>query len=68
MEIKLLKFVFSKKATKFDDILTVNLTLTTHCQIDGEDVVNFCGLLKKTRTLIDITLVFKFSESKIWWR
>ena len=42
-----LKFVFSKKATKNDKIFTVDLTLTTLCQIDGEDFVNFCGLLRK---------------------
>ena len=41
------KFVFSKKGTKFDKIFTVDLTLTTYCQIDGEDFVNFCGLLRK---------------------
>ena len=41
------KFVFSKKATKFDKIFTVDLTHTTYCQIDGEDFVNFCGLLRK---------------------
>ena len=43
----LLKFVFSKKATKFEKIFTVDLTLTTYCQIDGEDFANFCGLLRK---------------------
>ena len=43
----LLKFVFSKKATKFDKLYTVDLTLTTYCQIDGEDFFNFCGLLRK---------------------
>ena len=37
--------MFSKKATKIDEIFTV--TVTTYCQIDGEDFVNFCGLLKK---------------------
>ena len=42
-----IKFVLSKKATKIDEILTVDLTLTTQCQIHGEDLVNFCGLLKK---------------------
>ena len=42
-----LKPVFSKKATKLDDIFTVDLTLTTECQIDGEEFVNFCGLLGK---------------------
>ena len=42
-----LKFMFSKKATKIDEIFTVDLTITTYCQIDGEDFVNFSGLLKK---------------------
>ena len=41
------KFMFSKKATKIGEILTVDLTVTTYCQIDGEDFVNFCGLLRK---------------------
>ena len=39
--------MFSKKATKFEKILTVDLTLRSKCQIDGEDFVNFCGLLRK---------------------
>ena len=43
----LLKFIFSEKATKIDEIFTVNLTLCSKCQIDGEDFVNFCGLLRK---------------------
>ena len=43
----ILKFMFSKKATKFGKILTVNLTFCSFCQIDGEDFVNFCGLLGK---------------------
>ena len=42
-----LKFMFSKKATKFDEIFIVDLTLTTYCQIDGKDFVNFVGLLRK---------------------
>ena len=42
-----LKFVFSKKATKIGKIFTVNLILCSRCQIDGEDFVNFCGLLRK---------------------
>ena len=41
------KFMFSKKATKIDEIFTKVLTVTTYCQIDGEDFVNFCGLLRK---------------------
>ena len=39
------KFMFSKKATK--KIFTVDLTVTTYCQIDSEDFVIFCGLLRK---------------------
>ena len=42
-----LKFMFSKKATKNDEIFTVDLMVTTYCQIDGEDFVYFCGLLRK---------------------
>ena len=43
----MVKFMFSKKATKIDEIFTVDLTVTTYCQIDGEDFVNFCGFLRK---------------------
>ena len=41
--------MFSKNATKIDEIFTVDLTLCSKCQIDGEDkdFVNFCGLLRK---------------------
>ena len=39
--------MFSKKATKIGEIITVDLTVATYCQIDGEDFVNFCGLLRK---------------------
>ena len=41
------KFGFSKKATKIDEVFTVDLTLATECQMDGEEFVNFCGLLRK---------------------
>ena len=41
------KFVFSKKATKFDKIFTVDLTPTTYCQIHGEDFVKFYGVLRE---------------------
>ena len=37
----MLKFVFSKKATKIDQIFNVDLTLTEYCQIHGEDFINF---------------------------
>ena len=39
--------MFSKKATKIDEIFTVDLPLGSKCQIDSEDFVNFCGLLRK---------------------
>ena len=41
------KLKFSKKATKIDEILTINLTLYNKCQMDGKDFVNLCGLLRK---------------------
>ena len=39
--------MFSKKATKIDEIFTDDLTLCSKCQIDGEDFAKFCGLLRK---------------------
>ena len=42
-----LKSMLSRKATKNDEIFTVDLTLCSKCQIDGEDFINFCGLLRK---------------------
>ena len=56
--IWLLKFVFSKKATKIDEIFTVDLTVNTYCQIDGEDFVNFCDLLRKREIYISKTINF----------
>ena len=44
--------MFSKKATKFDEIFTFDLTLCSKYQIDGEDFVNFCGLLWKNELSI----------------
>ena len=35
------------KATKIDKIFNVNLTVCSKCQIDGDDFVKFCGLLRK---------------------
>ena len=34
------KLMFSKKATKIDKIFTIDLMVTTYCQIDGENFVN----------------------------
>ena len=39
--------MFSKKAKKIGEIFTVDLMSTTECQIDGEDFINFCGILRK---------------------
>ena len=39
--------MLSEKATKIDEIFTADLTVTTECQIDGEDFVDFCGLFRK---------------------
>ena len=45
--------MFSKKATKIDEIFTVDLTLTTYCQIDGEDFVNFVAFLENTNFIFE---------------
>ena len=37
--------MFSKKATQFEEILTIDLTLSSKCQ--GEDFVSFGGLPRK---------------------
>ena len=47
MLLRFLKFIFSQKTTKIHEI-TINFTLATKRKIDdGEDLVKFCGLLKK---------------------
>jgi hypothetical protein len=37
--------MFSKEATKIDEIFTLDLTLFIKCQIEGEDFVNCFGPL-----------------------
>ena len=37
--------MFIKEATKIEEISTVDLTLSSKCQIDGEDFVDCCGVL-----------------------
>ena len=43
--------MFFKKATKFDEIFTIDLTLCSICQIDGEyfvlENINFISTFKK---------------------
>ena len=55
--------MFSKKATKMDEIFTADLTLTTYCQIDGEDFVNICSLLRK-HELTSTMYLKKFVDSE----
>ena len=55
----LLKFIFSKTASKIDKIFTVDLTLCSKRQIDGEDFVNFCGLLRKHELYLKIVCIKK---------
>ena len=52
----LVKFMFSKKATKIDKIFPIDLTATTYCQIDDEDLFNFCGLLRKRELYMNVSL------------
>ena len=47
----LLKFIFSKKATKIDEIFSVDLTVTTYCQNYGDDFFQFLWPSQKTQTL-----------------
>ena len=41
-----IEFGYSEKATKIDEIFTVDLTLCSKCQIDGEDFISLCGPLR----------------------
>ena len=45
--------MFSKEATKIDEIFTVNLTLTTKYQKEGEDFFNFCCVLRKYKLYVE---------------
>ena len=55
--------MFAKKATKIDEIFTVDLKLCSKCQIDGEDFINFYGLHRKhyfkCKAFVSQTLVLK---------
>ena len=46
--------MFSKKATKIEEIFTVYLTLCSKCQIDGEDFVNFVAFLENINFSIEV--------------
>ena len=55
--------MFSKKATKIDQIFTVDL-MFTKCQIEGGDFFNLCGLLRKHELYLPIG---KISHSLLLW-
>ena len=48
-----------------DEIFTVDLTVTTCCQIDGEDFVNFCGLLKKSELYYTLNNLLKKCKTSL---
>ena len=59
--------MFSKKATKIDEIFPVDLTLCSKCQIDSEDFVDFCGLLRKHELyhqIMSITVVIRYTKKE----
>ena len=55
--------MFTMKDTQIDEIFTVNLTLSSKCQIDDEDFFNFCGLLRKYEFCPNSHI---WSKSQIW--
>ena len=57
------KFMISKKATKIYKIFTVDCK----CQIDGEDFVNFSGLLRKHELYTNFLLTVKSYTQKCKW-
>ena len=56
--------MFSKKATKIDEIFTVDLTVCSKCQIDSEDFVSFVAILE-TLNFNDMVLIFSFFKDQI---
>jgi hypothetical protein len=60
----IIKFMFSKKDTKIDEIFTIDLTICSKCQIDDVNFFNFCGLLRKHLFYLNI-LNQQLSNSKI---
>ena len=58
--------MFSKKATKIDEIFTVDLTLCSKRQIDGEDFFNFSGLLRKYKPYCPNNYPYCISPSSVF--
>ena len=59
-----LKFIFSKKTTKIDEIFTVDLTLCSKRQSDGEDFSIFVAFLKNINFKINSALKTSHSQCK----
>ena len=53
--------MFSKKASKIDEIFTVDLTLCSKRKINGEDFDNFRGLLRKYELWVKL-LIRKYAK------
>ena len=51
--------MFSKQATKIDEIFTVDLMLCSKRQINGEDFVNFCAILRKYEVLLLVNRLYE---------
>ena len=58
------KLMFSKKAPKIQEIFAVDLTLCSKRQIDGEEIINFCGLLRKHELYVHF-FVFWMNARKV---
>ena len=56
--------MFSNKTTKIDEIFTINLTLCSRCQLDAEDFINFCGLLKKHKFTKKIGYLYSLDRQR----
>ena len=54
--------MFSKKATKIDEIFTINLMLCSKRQIDNEDFINFRGLFRE----YELYLIVKWKHFYEW--
>ena len=59
------KFPFSEKATKTEKIFTVNLTVCSYRQIDGEDSSIFLGFLENMNFNIKRNMYIKYSLTSL---
>ena len=64
----MVKFMFSKKATKIDKIFKVALKPFIKRQINGEDFLEFCGLLRKHKLYLFLLAFPAVIELHQFWR